>query len=35
MTQTIAVLGSGVVGETLANGFVNYGYRVIRGSRDP
>lgn len=35
MTQTIAVLGSGVVGETLANGFVKHGYRVIRGSRDP
>ena len=31
----IAVLGSGIVGETLANGFLKYGHEVIRGSRDP
>jgi predicted dinucleotide-binding enzyme len=31
----IAVLGSGIVGETLANGFLKYGHEVMRGSRDP
>jgi len=31
----IAVLGSGVVGETLANGFLKHGYEVMRGSREP
>jgi predicted dinucleotide-binding enzyme len=31
----IGVLGSGVVGETLANGFLKHGYEVMRGSRDP
>lgn len=31
----IAVLGSGVVGESLANGLLKHGYEVIRGSRDP
>jgi hypothetical protein len=31
----IAVLGSGAVGETLANGFVQHGHEVVRGSRDP
>lgn len=31
----VAVLGSGVVGETLANGFLKHGYEVIRASRDP
>lgn len=31
----IAVLGSGVVGETLANGFLKHGHDVRRGSRDP
>lgn len=30
----IAVLGSGVVGETLANGFLKYGHEVMRASRD-
>jgi len=33
--RKIAVLGSGVVGETLANGFLKYGYEVMRGSRNP
>jgi predicted dinucleotide-binding enzyme len=33
--MNIAVLGSGVVGETLANGFLKHGYHVMRGSRDP
>jgi predicted dinucleotide-binding enzyme len=31
----IGVLGSGVVGETLANGFLRHGYEVMRGSREP
>jgi hypothetical protein len=31
----IGVLGSGIVGETLANGFLKHGYAVMRGSRDP
>jgi 8-hydroxy-5-deazaflavin:NADPH oxidoreductase len=31
----IAVLGSGVVGETLANGFLAKGHEVVRGSREP
>ena len=31
----IAVLGSGVVGEVLANGFLKHQYDVMRGSRDP
>ena len=31
----IAVLGSGQVGETLANGFLKHGHEVMRGSRDP
>lgn len=33
--KKISVLGSGVVGETLANGFLKHGYDVMRGSRDP
>lgn len=33
--KTVGVLGSGVVGETLANGFLKHGWRVVRGSRDP
>ena len=31
----IAILGSGAVGETLANGFLKKGYSVIRASRNP
>jgi predicted dinucleotide-binding enzyme len=31
----IGVIGSGTVGETLANGFAKHGYEVMRGSRDP
>ncbi|AKU98012.1 hypothetical protein AKJ09_04676 [Labilithrix luteola] len=30
----IGVIGSGVVGETLANGFLKHGYEVMRGSRE-
>ena len=33
--KKIAVLGTGKVGETLANGFRKNGYEVMRGSRDP
>jgi 8-hydroxy-5-deazaflavin:NADPH oxidoreductase len=32
--RKIGVLGSGMVGETLANGFLRHGYEVMRGSRD-
>ncbi len=32
--KKIAVLGSGTVGEVLANGFLKHGYAVMRGSRD-
>lgn len=31
----VAVIGSGIVGETLANGFLKHGYEVMRASRDP
>src|SRR4029077_1524186 len=31
----VGVLGSGTVGETLANGFLKFGYQVMRGSREP
>ena len=31
----IGVIGSGQVGETLANGFAKHGDEVMRGSRDP
>ncbi len=33
--QKIAVLGSGVVGQTLADGCLRHGYNVMRGSREP
>ncbi len=31
----VAVLGSGTVGQTLADGLLKHGYEVIRGSREP
>ena len=31
----VGVIGSGQVGETLADGFLKHGYEVMRGSRDP
>jgi predicted dinucleotide-binding enzyme len=31
----IGVIGSGEVGETLANGLLQHGWEVMRGSRDP
>src|SRR5689334_5026917 len=33
--KQIGVIGSGQVGETLADGFIRHGYAVMRGSRDP
>jgi 8-hydroxy-5-deazaflavin:NADPH oxidoreductase len=33
--KKIGILGSGKVGEVLANGFLGHGYAVMRGSRDP
>jgi predicted dinucleotide-binding enzyme len=33
--EKIAVLGSGPVGQTLADGFIKHGYSVMRGSREP
>ncbi len=33
--QKIGVIGSGQVGETLANGFLKHGHEVMRGSREP
>ena len=33
--KKVGVLGSGQVGEVLANGFLKHGYSVMRGSRDP
>jgi predicted dinucleotide-binding enzyme len=35
MSIKIAVLGSGIVGETLANGLIKHGFSVVRGSRVP
>lgn len=34
-TKKIAVLGSGQVGQVLADGFLKHGHDVMRGSRDP
>ena len=33
--KLVAVLGSGIVGKTLADGFLKHGYDVVRASRDP
>jgi predicted dinucleotide-binding enzyme len=33
--KKISVLGSGVVGQVLANGFLKHGYEVMRGTREP
>lgn len=33
--KKIAVIGSGVVGQVLADGFLKHGYEVMRGSREP
>jgi predicted dinucleotide-binding enzyme len=33
--KKVAVIGTGVVGQVLADGFLKHGYEVIRASRDP
>lgn len=33
--KKIAILGSGVVGQVLADGLLKHGYEAMRGSRDP
>ena len=33
--KKIAVLGSGIVGETLSGGFLKHGHEVMRASREP
>jgi predicted dinucleotide-binding enzyme len=33
--KKVGVIGSGTVGEVLANGFLKHGYAVVRASRDP
>ncbi|MCU1340036.1 MAG: oxidoreductase, coenzyme F420-dependent [Bryobacterales bacterium] len=35
MAKKVGVLGSGVVGRTLAEGFLKHGYEVMLGTRDP
>jgi 8-hydroxy-5-deazaflavin:NADPH oxidoreductase len=35
MTSRIGIIGSGVVGQTLANGFVAHGYEVTIGTTSP
>jgi hypothetical protein len=35
MSKTVAILGSGQVGDALAKGFFAMGYRVVRGTREP
>jgi predicted dinucleotide-binding enzyme len=35
MATTVGVLGSGVVGRALAEGFLKHGYDVMLGTRDP
>src|SRR5512141_1056190 len=35
MAKKVGVLGSGVVGRALAEGFLKHGYEVMLGTRDP
>lgn len=35
MSQKIGILGSGIVSQVLADGFIRHGYEVMRGSRSP
>ena len=35
MKKKIGIIGSGAVGQALANGFLKYGYEVLVGSREP
>ena len=32
--EKIGILGSGIVGQTLAGGFIKHGYEVMIGTRD-
>src|ERR1700733_4805833 len=34
-SKKVGVIGSGQVGQVLADGFLKHGYAVMRGSRDP
>ncbi len=34
MSKKVAVLGSGIVGQVLADGFIKHGYETMRASRD-
>jgi hypothetical protein len=34
MVSKVGVVGSGIVGQTLANGFLKHGYLVMRGTRE-
>src|SRR3989344_3859408 len=34
MVKKIGILGSGIVGQTLANSFIKHGYKVMLGTRD-
>lgn len=34
-TMKIGILGSGMVGQALANGFIKYGNQVMIGTRNP
>jgi len=33
--KKIGIIGSGIAGKTLANGFIKHGYDVMIGTRDP
>jgi 8-hydroxy-5-deazaflavin:NADPH oxidoreductase len=35
MKQKVGIIGSGDVGQALANGFLKYGFKVLIGSREP
>jgi predicted dinucleotide-binding enzyme len=35
MKKKVGIIGSGVVGQALANGFLKHGYKVLIGSREP
>lgn len=35
ITKKVGVLGSGIVGKTLAHGFLNHGYEVVIGTNNP
>ncbi|HXW08394.1 MAG TPA: NAD(P)-binding domain-containing protein [Vicinamibacterales bacterium] len=35
MSRKIGIIGSGIVGETLANGFIKHGYQVTIGTNTP